>query len=425
MSKTLDQIFIANPIVTNAGTDLMYFAQSPYSANHDAAITFANFSAQFGAAYTASALTKVDDTNVTLTLGGTPATSLLQATSLTLGWAGLLGVPRGGTGIATATAYSVICAGTTATGAFQSLAALGAAGTVLTSNGAGALPSFQAAGVGGPWSAGVGTASAIGGTGCTASGNYAFAYGDTCSASSLTSYALGLNSSASSGSPCIAVGESCVASGQWSVALGKSSIASAQYSFAFGDRCTANGTASIAMGQLSQCNSAYAQMAFGVFSRPQFAGTTMFSDYNGGTPHDTAINQWLCGYDGGYYWYTKTSGTPELPLSIDANSNTINGKGQSDKSKTIVIPLTGDTVTLVTTNRRTILNPAGTLATLTVDMPASPIDGQLQTVSTTQIITALTVTGGGHSIIGQPTALTVGQRFTMIYNLGNTTWYPG
>ena len=54
------------------------------------------------------------------------------------------GVTIGGTGLATATAYGVICAGTTATGAFQSLAGLGAAGTILTSNGAAALPSFQA-----------------------------------------------------------------------------------------------------------------------------------------------------------------------------------------------------------------------------------------------------------------------------------------
>lgn len=45
---------------------------------------------------TPAALTKVDDTNVTLTLGGTPATSLLQATSLTLGWTGQLGLTRGG-----------------------------------------------------------------------------------------------------------------------------------------------------------------------------------------------------------------------------------------------------------------------------------------------------------------------------------------
>lgn len=48
---------------------------------------------------TPAALTKTDDTNVTLTLGGTPATALLQATSLTLGWTGTLGVTRGGTGL--------------------------------------------------------------------------------------------------------------------------------------------------------------------------------------------------------------------------------------------------------------------------------------------------------------------------------------
>ena len=41
-----------------------------------------------------AALTKVDDTNVTLTLGGTPATSLLQAVSLTLGWTGNLAYSR-------------------------------------------------------------------------------------------------------------------------------------------------------------------------------------------------------------------------------------------------------------------------------------------------------------------------------------------
>jgi hypothetical protein len=50
-----------------------------------------------------SALTKTNDTNVTLTLGGTPTTALLQATSITAGWTGQLGVTRGGTGLATVT----------------------------------------------------------------------------------------------------------------------------------------------------------------------------------------------------------------------------------------------------------------------------------------------------------------------------------
>lgn len=43
---------------------------------------------------TAAALTKTDDTNVTLTLGGSPTTSLLAATSLTLGWTGTLADSR-------------------------------------------------------------------------------------------------------------------------------------------------------------------------------------------------------------------------------------------------------------------------------------------------------------------------------------------
>ena len=42
------------------------------------------------ATITPAALTKVDDTNVTLTLGGTPTTALLQGVSITAGWSGTL-----------------------------------------------------------------------------------------------------------------------------------------------------------------------------------------------------------------------------------------------------------------------------------------------------------------------------------------------
>lgn len=50
---------------------------------------------------TPAALTKSDDTNVTLTLGGTPATALLQAASITVGWSGTLAYSRfvSGTGL--------------------------------------------------------------------------------------------------------------------------------------------------------------------------------------------------------------------------------------------------------------------------------------------------------------------------------------
>lgn len=52
-------------------------------------------------------------------------------------------VAKGGTGVATTTAYAVQCGGTTATGPFQPIASVGTANQVLTSNGAGALPTFQ------------------------------------------------------------------------------------------------------------------------------------------------------------------------------------------------------------------------------------------------------------------------------------------
>ena len=54
-------------------------------------------------------------------------------------------VSEGGTGVTSNTAYAVLCGGTTAAAAIQSIASVGASGQILTSNGAGTLPTFQAA----------------------------------------------------------------------------------------------------------------------------------------------------------------------------------------------------------------------------------------------------------------------------------------
>ena len=59
-------------------------------------------------------------------------------------------VANGGTGRASQTAYAVLCGGTTSTAAQQSVASVGTTGQVLTSNGAGALPTFQTAAGGSP-----------------------------------------------------------------------------------------------------------------------------------------------------------------------------------------------------------------------------------------------------------------------------------
>jgi len=63
--------------------------------------------------------------------------------SLSSGVTGTLPVANGGTGATSQTAYAVLAGGTTSTGAYQSVASVGTSGQVLTSNGAGALPTFQ------------------------------------------------------------------------------------------------------------------------------------------------------------------------------------------------------------------------------------------------------------------------------------------
>lgn len=98
MSANIYQIYVDFPITTNQSTDLMYFGRLPYSGiSNNVAMQFSDFAAQFGAPYTPAALTVNSDSNITLTLGGTPATSLLEAVSLTVAWSGLLPLNRGGT----------------------------------------------------------------------------------------------------------------------------------------------------------------------------------------------------------------------------------------------------------------------------------------------------------------------------------------
>lgn len=88
---------VSNPTTTPAlSFTLSNFAANTYYGN-------ATGSSAAPSATAAGALTKTDDTNVTLTLGGSPSTALLTSASLTLGWTGTLAVARGGLGVGTVT----------------------------------------------------------------------------------------------------------------------------------------------------------------------------------------------------------------------------------------------------------------------------------------------------------------------------------
>ena len=88
-------------------------------------------------------------------------------------------------------------------------------------------------------------------------------------------------------------------------------------------------------------------------------------------------------------------------------------------------PTTGFSYTFAAGVNVLVMNPAGTLATGTITMPASPADGMTITFSSTQTITALTVNANtGQSIVRSPTSFGAGSAVTFVYRLSNTTWYP-
>jgi len=101
-----------------------------------------------------SGLTTANNGVLITSLGGVPSIgttlpSAVQGNITSVGtitngtWNGsTITVPYGGTGIASATAYAVLCSGITSTGAFQSVSGVGTSGQVLTSQGASALPTW-------------------------------------------------------------------------------------------------------------------------------------------------------------------------------------------------------------------------------------------------------------------------------------------
>ena len=88
-------------------------------------------------------------------------------------------------------------------------------------------------------------------------------------------------------------------------------------------------------------------------------------------------------------------------------------------------PTTGFSYTFAAGTQVLVMNPAGTLATGTITMPSSPADGMTITLSSTEQITALTLSGNTGQTIGgtQVTLLPANSAVQFIYRLSTTTWY--
>ena len=86
-------------------------------------------------------------------------------------------------------------------------------------------------------------------------------------------------------------------------------------------------------------------------------------------------------------------------------------------------PLTGATLTASTGLGAFVLQPAGPLATLNVVLPAGPTDGQIFEISTTQTITALTVTAPSLTVNGGTGTLTSSGGLAFRFHAADSTWY--
>jgi hypothetical protein len=86
-------------------------------------------------------------------------------------------------------------------------------------------------------------------------------------------------------------------------------------------------------------------------------------------------------------------------------------------------PATGETVVIGAADSWLIVTPAGTIAALTITLPAIRAAGQEVLVNTSQAITALTVGGAGTTVSGAPTTLATGGFFRMKYDGVLNVWY--
>lgn len=84
-------------------------------------------------------------------------------------------------------------------------------------------------------------------------------------------------------------------------------------------------------------------------------------------------------------------------------------------------PTVGQTVTVNSNGHvQLLINPAGTLATLTITFPGTPSDGDRIEMGCSQIVTTLTMNGG--TIVGSLAALAVGGGGTWIYSATAASW---
>jgi len=126
------------------------------------------------------------------------------------------------------------------------------------------------------------------------------------------------------------------------------------------------------------------------------------------------------------------TGTPTFNLSVDASGNIIETTGGTSTGLTRQIITSGTSATVTGGNYIVTIDPASTLATYTLTLPASPSDLDIVqvdfggTVTSGMIVTALTISpNSGQTILDNtaPTSATTDNTLLYRYRTANTKWY--
>lgn len=129
----------------------------------------------------------------------------------------------------------------------------------------------------------------------------------------------------------------------------------------------------------------------------------------------------------GFYNATKVgAGTVTNNFAVfneDPNARIYSAGPICDGTLQYATPTTGQTVTIADNVTTLLVNAAGTLASLIVNLPANPGDGQRSEISTVLAITSLTLSGNGHTLLQAVGSLAAGGVVAYKFYAGAGLWY--
>lgn len=175
------------------------------------------------------------------------------------------------------------------------------------------------------------------------------------------------------------------------------------------------------IGAITSGGAAITETATAFFQGASSGGTNNFDidaiglNKMGGLQLDTLTASKLVFTDGNKRLTSTGIGTSTQGIAGDGSLFTLNSKPH-----TIFTPTTGGTVSL-TNNQYNIINPAGALLALTVNLPSSPANNDCVFIKFTQNVT--TVTYGNGTVVDGITAPTAGGLTVLTYDSGTTSWY--